>query len=107
MTLPSFFAASISACVTASAGGAAASTRVANAAPPSATVPCSNLRRDRLGILVSLKRFFFAPRFIPAFLSYQHAAPLRRQGEPDLIALRHALLRGRNHPQLRAIRKLD
>ena len=47
MTLPSFFAASISAGVTASGGGAAAITRVENAAPArTAPAPWSRLRLD-------------------------------------------------------------
>src|ERR1044071_4957968 len=47
MTLPSFFAASINAGVTASGGGAAAITRVENAALAStAPVPSSTLRRE-------------------------------------------------------------
>src|SRR4051794_12795691 len=78
MTLPSFFAASISAGVTGSAGGAAASTRVANVAPPSAAVPCNNLRRDRLGIVVSLKRFLFAPLYV-----YRHSGAERSE-EPGI-----------------------
>src|SRR5215217_3164148 len=53
-TLPSFLAASISAGVTAAAAGACARTDVANADAASAVVPCRTLRRDRLGILVSL-----------------------------------------------------
>src|SRR6185503_17786181 len=53
-TLPSFFAASISAGVTASAAGAADTTRVDSAAVASAVEPCRSLRRVRLGIVVSL-----------------------------------------------------
>ena len=47
MTWPSFFAASISAGVTVSGGGAAAITRVENAAPArTAPVPASTWRRE-------------------------------------------------------------
>src|SRR3984957_13061648 len=54
MTWPSFFAASISAGVTGSGGGASAKTRVENAAPASNTLdPLSTSRRDN--------RFFIGP----------------------------------------------
>src|SRR5215211_3996149 len=52
MTLPSFIAASISAGVTASGGGAAAITRVENAAPArTAPVPLSTSRRE-IGLFI-------------------------------------------------------
>src|SRR5215204_233454 len=57
MTLPSFFAASISAGVTVSGGGAAAITRVENAAPArTAPVPLSTLRRD-IGLVIGASNF--------------------------------------------------
>src|ERR1700730_1800550 len=53
MTWPSFFAASISAGVIGSGGGADAMTRVENAAPASnAPVPLSTLRRDNSLIFI-------------------------------------------------------
>jgi hypothetical protein len=53
MTLPSFLAASISAGVTGSGGGASAMTRVDNAAPASKTPePFSTSRRDILGFFI-------------------------------------------------------
>src|SRR4051794_17448382 len=58
MTLPSFFAASISAGVTASGGGAAATTRVENAAPASsAPVPASRPRRGSLGVFIGASSY--------------------------------------------------
>ncbi|ANW00527.1 hypothetical protein LMTR13_10485 [Bradyrhizobium icense] len=51
MTSPFFFAASISAGMTASGGGAAAMTRVENAAP-AAPVPASTWRREIPGRLM-------------------------------------------------------
>src|SRR5450631_1725138 len=68
MTWPSFFAASISAGVTASGGGASAMTRVENAAPASKPpVPLSTSRREIFGF------------FIGSF------HPLARLGTPDAI----------------------
>src|SRR6266852_7078539 len=60
MTWPSFFAASMSAGVIGSGGGASAMTRVDNAAPASNAVdPLSTVRRDILG--------FFIGAFHPLF----------------------------------------
>src|SRR5215210_6730147 len=53
-TLPSFLAASTSAGVTGSAAGACARKGEANTVAASAVVPCRSLRRDNLGIFVSL-----------------------------------------------------
>src|SRR6266849_4403345 len=70
MTWPSFFAASISAGVTGSGGGADAMTRVENAAPASdAPEPLRTARRDILGF------------FIGAF----HPLVLARLGTPEVI----------------------
>ena len=53
MTWPSFFAASTNAGVTGSGGGAAAMTRVENAAPASsAPEPLSTVRRDMFGCFI-------------------------------------------------------
>src|SRR6478752_804726 len=72
MTWPSFFAASISLGVIGSGGGAAAMTRVENAAPASnAPNPLSTVRRDILGF------------FIGAFHPFVLAGP--RLGTPEAI----------------------
>src|SRR5258708_23852424 len=63
-TLPSFLAASISACVTDSAAGACASTRVANALIAASAVPAFRMsRRDSvLGIAILPQVFVFVAR---------------------------------------------
>src|SRR2546422_3134728 len=67
MTLPSFFAAPISAGVTASGGGAAAITRVENAAPAKAApTPASTWRRE-----------------IPGCFMFSFPALLAKLGTPD------------------------
>jgi hypothetical protein len=58
-TLPSFFAASISAGVTAAPAGACAMTRVENAAAPSAVAPFSKSRRVGLRAGIAPSRSFF------------------------------------------------
>src|SRR6195952_4185149 len=80
-TLPSFFAASISCGVMASAGGASASTRDANMVPSASAVePFSTARREIFLLFIAVLPFGL-------FLSAQRAAALGRQNQPDLIAL--------------------
>src|SRR6266850_8293209 len=93
MTWPSFFAASISAGVTGSGGGASAMTRVDNAVPASKTPePLSMARRDILGFFIDAFHPLFwrdwvhqKLRFIPAVHSeslVDSALPLQL----DLVA---------------------
>src|SRR5713226_10333780 len=94
MTWPSFFAASISAGVTGSGGGASAMTRVENAAPASkAPVPVNTLRRDSLGgvigslnshVLAQIVRMFWARYRTPKIVFYSYSVRLvyRRQLVP-------------------------
>ena len=114
-TLPSFFAASISAGVDRFGRPAPArTTRVANAAAPSAVVPFRMSRRDQTSCASSPSTIILltqhpSPHGLIDFghaLSYQHPAALRRQFQPDLLALRDVLLRRRHHAQLRAVGKL-
>src|SRR5258708_29868195 len=71
MTWPSFFAASISAGVTGSGGGADAMTRVENAAPASKAVdPLSTVRRDILGFFIGVHPFVLARLGTPEVIFY-------------------------------------
>src|ERR1700710_2145234 len=98
-TLPSFFAASISCGVMASAGGAWARTREANTVPSASAV--EPFRTSRLEIL-----FFIA--VLPFFLlSAQRAAALGWQREPDLGALGNGVGGPRDDPQRGAVRGFD
>src|SRR4029079_5797942 len=98
-TLPSFFAASISAGVIELAGGAAR-TRVENCgasvAPSAAAPDClMSSRRDQIDFFIHFLHFC-APR-----LFAQCAAALRRQMQPDCAAGRHVVF-GRRHNAQRA-----
>src|SRR5664279_2742089 len=109
-TLPSFLAASISAGVTALAGGAADSTRVENEAPAtSALEPISKSRRENFDFFigVSSMNIILLFRLVSWTLSLQRPAFIRRQHQPDRAALRDALARGGDDPQLRAVLELD
>src|ERR1700686_2982567 len=71
MTWPSFFAASISAGVTGSGGGADAMTRVENAAPASnAPDPLSTLRREIFGFFIGPLNPFVLAIGTPEAISY-------------------------------------
>src|SRR6266404_4706894 len=75
MTWPSFFAASIRAGVTGSGGGAAARTRVENAAPASKTPePLSTVRRDILGCFIGSFYRYVARDSVHPKLSFIPAA---------------------------------
>src|SRR6202035_5988140 len=100
MTLPSFFAASISSGVIAVGGGAAAASGEANTVL-AATAPVP-LRTSRLENL--LRRI---ARFLRLFLSEQRPAALGRQKDPHFGALREALVRRRDGAKLRAVGELD
>src|ERR1700755_1297104 len=86
MTWPSFFAASINAGVIGSGGGAAAMTRVENAAPASAApAPLSMSRRDSLECFIGsfgprVPARFWTPEII--FYSWNGARVYRRQPVP-------------------------
>src|ERR1700694_170874 len=76
MTWPSFFAASISAGVTGSAGGADATTRVENAAPASnAPDPFSTARRDIPGFFIGAFHPFTLARLVHQKLSFIPIVP--------------------------------
>src|SRR5215218_1339402 len=106
MTLPSFFAASISAGVTASGGGAAAITRVENAAPArAAPAPWSTLRREIeffIGAPNNSRRAFFralvSARFVtPEAIFYSKGAQPVCRRQPVPVA---AKLAGRKKPRV-------
>src|ERR1700709_38971 len=100
-TLPSFFAASISCGVIASAGGASARTRDANMVPSASAVePFSTVRREIFLLFIAVLPFGL-------FLSAQRAAALGWQNQPDLIALGYSVVRCRDHAQRGAVRGLD
>src|ERR1035438_3193727 len=74
-TLPSFLAASISAGVTALAGGAAESTRVENEAPAaSAPEPTSKSRRENFNFFIGVSSLNIILLFRPVFGRYPNRA---------------------------------
>src|SRR5262249_49580273 len=84
--------------VIASAGGAAARDGEANSVPSaSAPVPFKTERRET-------ECFFIARSFL---LSAQRPAAIRRQGEPDLGALRHDIVGRGDDAERRAVGDLD
>src|SRR5262249_3262491 len=108
-TLPSFFAASISAVVTGLAGGAADKTLVENAAPAVSTLaPTTTSRREIFEPFIGVSSIPSALLVRPAkSLSAQRTAALRRQVDPDRTALRDVLACGGQQAQLRAILGLN
>src|SRR5712671_4290255 len=80
MTWPSFFAASINAGVTGSGGGAAATTRVENAAPASSTpVPLSMPRRDNLAFFIGASPYLFSYLRNASVLTHRPQYGIRQQ----------------------------
>src|SRR4051794_12689329 len=100
MTLPSFFAASISCGVTALAGGAADVTEAKAPDAARAVEPLSTSRRENCVIAVS------SLEIVVLNSSVQDAAALGRQMEPYRGALGYVLPGRRNHAQLGAITHL-
>src|SRR6185312_13236205 len=108
MTLPSFLAASTNSGVIATAGGAAAITRVESAAPSaSALDPASTSRRDNFDRFIGLILPLLFCRRAPKFSCGERPAPLRRQNEPDRAALRDIVGGGRYRTQLGAVGGLN
>src|ERR1700744_630534 len=101
-TLPSFFAASISAGVIASGGGASARAGSANTVPSaSAVVPFRMSRRDGFLLLA-----FMASSLVVG-LSFKRAAAFGRPGQPDLGAFFDLIFGRRHDAQHRAVRCFD
>src|ERR1039458_2070990 len=111
-TLPSFFAASISADVTALAGGAADSTRVENEAPAASTPePINTSRRENLELFIGvsslnlilllrpreiLRRYASSARHFSGGRTSQTALPCAMRSEEhtsELLSLRHLVCR--------------
>src|SRR6185312_10346188 len=100
-TLPSFFAASTSAGVTALAAGAADSTCVESAPPAaSAPVPIIRSRREILNSFIAYPPGFLGWYFFCYWLPAQSPAAIRRQTEPDVGAGRDVIRRSCQHAQL-------
>src|SRR5882757_5686020 len=100
-TLPSFFAASMSGGVMASAGGASARRGDANTVPSASAVePFRTSRLESFGLFIAIPLCFFG-------LSAQRAAPVRRKIKPDLGASCNGLVGCRDDPQRRSIRRFD
>src|ERR1700704_654914 len=90
-TLPSFFAASVSCGVMASAGGASARTREANIVPSASAVEPFRTPRLEIFFFIAVSRSFLS--------SVQRAAAFGRQREPDRGALGNGVVCSRDHPQ--------
>src|ERR1700712_2760677 len=100
-TLPSFFAASISCGVIASAGGASARAAVANTVPSaSAVVPLRISRREGIVLFIASSVSF-------SCLSAQRAAAVGRHRQPDLAAFADIGFGRRGDTQRRAVSDFD
>src|ERR1700712_2091566 len=100
-TLPSFFAASISCGVIASAGGASARTAEANTVPSaSAVVPLRISRREGIVLFIASSVSF-------SCLSAQRAAAVGRHRQPDLAAFADIGFGRRGDTQRRAVSDFD